>query len=201
MDGLSWFIGFARNVVLASALQRTGWLVMTILGAAIVFVWTRILPWAERRLSLWKNEPTTKRIHILGAALTLVILLLGPSLLVTIFKEVGVPPESKIWLALPKERIYRQTFTNTTVEVDGKAFDYCNFENVTLLYRGLAPFSLTESTFSGSKVRLATSNKAVQNFAKAQDLLRAYAGAHGLQFGYGEEDEKGQFYLFGVESK
>lgn len=103
-----------------------------------------------------------------------------------------------LWDAHPQERVYRQTFTNTTVEVDGKSFEHCRFVNVRLMFRGLRPFMIVESIFDGS-VQLATSNKAIANFMTAQDKLRAYGRATGIRIFSGEEDEKGNFHPISEE--
>jgi len=103
-----------------------------------------------------------------------------------------------LWDAHPHERVYRQTFTNTTVEVDGKSFEHCRFVNVRLLFRGLRPFMVVESIFEGS-VQLATSNKAIANFMTAQDKLRTYGRATGVRIFSGEEDEKGNFHAISEE--
>jgi hypothetical protein len=48
------------------------------------------------------------------------------------------------------ERIANKTFTNETVDFDGKRFDHCTFVNVTYLYKGTGPIQCNDCTFSGS---------------------------------------------------
>src|SRR5690349_10615517 len=47
------------------------------------------------------------------------------------------------------QTISRHTYTNETVELDGKIFDHCDFTNVTLNYRGIGPTSFIDSQFHG----------------------------------------------------
>ena len=46
------------------------------------------------------------------------------------------------WYATPKTQIVDKTYKNERVELDGKSFTLCRFENVTFVYRGTAPFDL-----------------------------------------------------------
>lgn len=50
----------------------------------------------------------------------------------------------------PAETIQNKTFLDETVEIDGKTFVNCRFENVILKYSGEEPFSLQDSQFHGS---------------------------------------------------
>ncbi|MGX9693783.1 hypothetical protein ACTJNK_25840 [Achromobacter anxifer] len=50
----------------------------------------------------------------------------------------------------PAETIQNRTFRDETVEIDGKIFRNCRFENVILKYSGEQPFSLQDSQFHGS---------------------------------------------------
>jgi hypothetical protein len=42
----------------------------------------------------------------------------------------------------PLTSVFRQNFKNETVELDGKNFVECSFENVTFLYQGTRPFQM-----------------------------------------------------------
>jgi len=70
-----------------------------------------------------------------------------------------------------QETISRRTFTNETVEVDGKLFDHCHFVNVTLIYHGLAPVTFIESAFQGNTL-FGTDNHAAKSFARLGEHLR-----------------------------
>jgi hypothetical protein len=72
-------------------------------------------------------------------------------------------PDVDSW-RLPKvETIYAKSFLNETVELDGKVFDHCHFENVKLLYHGLGPISFNQSDFKG-QVWVGSDNIAIRNF-------------------------------------
>lgn len=75
------------------------------------------------------------------------------------------------WQDPKQEMVYAKSFLNETVELDGKSFDHCHFENVKLLYRGLGPTSFTQSDFKGS-VLLGSDNLAIRNFAIADAELK-----------------------------
>ena len=49
------------------------------------------------------------------------------------------------------ERIANKTFTNETVDFDGKRFDHCTFVNVTYVYKGTGPLQCLDCTFVGSR--------------------------------------------------
>ncbi len=92
------------------------------------------------------------------------------------------------------ERIIRHTFTNTTVELDGKSFEDCRFENVTLMFHGTAPFALINVTLAGS-IKTATDNKAIRNFERARDYLHALAPKSAERWS-GEQDEMGNVFRY-----
>ena len=72
-------------------------------------------------------------------------------------------PDVDSWHSPGVETIYAKSFANETVEVDGKAFDHCHFENVKLLYHGLGPVSFNGSDFKG-QVWAGSDNIAIRNF-------------------------------------
>lgn len=72
-------------------------------------------------------------------------------------------PDYKTWRSSKEETIYAKSFINETVELDGKKFDRCNFENVKLLYHGLAPVEFVGGTFKGS-IWFGSDNIAVNQF-------------------------------------
>ena len=52
------------------------------------------------------------------------------------------------------------------MELDGKFFDRCHFENVKLLYHGLGPVSMTQPDVKG-EVWIGSDNIGIQNFGIA----------------------------------
>jgi hypothetical protein len=49
-----------------------------------------------------------------------------------------------------QEIVYGKSFANERVELDGKRFQKCTFENVTLVYHGTTNFSFESNVFKGS---------------------------------------------------
>ncbi len=55
--------------------------------------------------------------------------------------------ESKDWGKKPRVSVIEKSFVNERVEIDGKSFINCKFTNVTLVFRGEAPFDLSDCGF------------------------------------------------------
>jgi hypothetical protein len=75
--------------------------------------------------------------------------------------------------------IYGRTFRNEVVELDGKKFDHCFFDNVTFLYHALEPTAFFESRFNldqGKAYVLRTDNDAVKGFIGIQNSLTSLPG-------------------------
>jgi hypothetical protein len=73
-------------------------------------------------------------------------------------------------LAKINQTIYGKTFRNETVELDGKSFDHCTFENVTLVYHGTGLWDFKESTFGPSLLR--TDNASIKAFNQLLEFYR-----------------------------
>jgi len=67
------------------------------------------------------------------------------------------------WQSHTQETIYAKSYRNEIVELDGKIFDHCHFENVKLHFHGRAPFGFNQSDFGG-EVWLGTDNIAIRNY-------------------------------------
>jgi hypothetical protein len=80
-------------------------------------------------------------------------------------------PKVDAWKFSNQETIYAKSYLNETVELDGKVFDHCRFENVKLLYHGLGPVSFIAANFEG-QVWLGSDNIAIQNFGIADAELK-----------------------------
>jgi hypothetical protein len=52
----------------------------------------------------------------------------------------------------PLELVHGKIFVNKEVQVDGKQFTKCTFENVTFAYNGERNFSIINCTFKGSQI-------------------------------------------------
>lgn len=84
-----------------------------------------------------------------------------------------------------QETIRHHTFSNESVEVDGKEFDQCSFENVTFTYRGTGTFKFNKVTFKGEKIVTQTDSKAARGYTELRDFLTSLPGvssvAHGVK--------------------
>jgi hypothetical protein len=63
-------------------------------------------------------------------------------------------------------------FRNETVELDGKRFEDCEFENATIMFHGHAPTEMIDPAFRGS-LQIATDDPAINNFITLSEVLRA----------------------------
>jgi hypothetical protein len=110
------------------------------------------------------------------------------------------PPTPSIkWAAaqLQQEQVvYGQHFHNEEVVLDGKKFDHCTFENVTLIYHGTAPAELIDIQTAGS-IMMRTDNDAIKTFVNIDTGMREFSGAN--TFGEGEIDENGNLTFHRVE--
>lgn len=78
-----------------------------------------------------------------------------------------------VYKAVPQHKlilIYGREFQNERVELDGKDFEHCKFNQVTLVLRGRTNFVLRENTFSGSLWIDAASEPASQLVALMKGL-------------------------------
>jgi hypothetical protein len=90
-----------------------------------------------------------------------------------------------------EEVIYGKTFRNETIEIDGKKFDHCRFENVTLIYHALAPADFVEATWSGN-VYINTDNDAAKGFIMLTEQMRqTMAHLPNMKFGVASLDKNG----------
>ena len=58
------------------------------------------------------------------------------------------------------EIVDHQSFVNQRVSIDGKSFINCDFENITIAYNGVAPFSFRDNRFRG-KIALYSENESI----------------------------------------
>ena len=102
------------------------------------------------------------------------------SLLVAVIGSLGLSitgwyqaehPSVDAWNLPHQETVYSKSYINETVQLDGKVFDHCNFENVKLLYHGLGPVSFIQATMKG-QIWIGSDNIAIQNFAIADAELK-----------------------------
>lgn len=79
----------------------------------------------------------------------------------------GGPVTKPVNWDAPLKRVYRQTFKNQTIELDGREFVESTFEHVTFAYNGTAPTRLIDN--KSTDHRLQSSNPVV---LQVMDLMR-----------------------------
>lgn len=72
----------------------------------------------------------------------------------------------------PRTTISDRAYTNETVEVDGRTFNRCVFNNVTLLHHGTGGWTFIEARFVGN-IMLKTDDPATKSFMELGALLRS----------------------------
>jgi hypothetical protein len=80
-------------------------------------------------------------------------------------------PKVDAWKFPQTQTIYAKSYINETVELDGKVFDHCHFENVKLLYHGLGPVSFVQADFKG-QIWLGSDNIGIRNFGIADAEIK-----------------------------
>jgi hypothetical protein len=139
-------IGIINNARFIPALQALGWPVLTLISVAV----TLLVVWLIGLIS--NNYTAAKRTKAFNFIIFGVCLILFGAPVV--FKQASDPknlPFEK-WAAQPKTAVVNKQFVNEAVHLDGKSFHNCNFEHVTLLYDGNAPFDLVSCNFAGAFV-------------------------------------------------
>ncbi|MGA9508999.1 MAG: hypothetical protein WBV55_10295 [Candidatus Sulfotelmatobacter sp.] len=68
------------------------------------------------------------------------------------------------------------SFANETIEVDGKSFRDCKFENVTFMFRGKAPVDFSGNTQVSGGFSINTDDPAVMLYSKLQRFARKIPG-------------------------
>lgn len=70
----------------------------------------------------------------------------------------------------PRQIVSEKHFHNETVELDGKAFQWCTFTNTKLMYHGKAAVTFLDCHLNGSTM-LETDNKGIRTYMKISDTL------------------------------
>jgi hypothetical protein len=87
-----------------------------------------------------------------------------------------------------EQLVYGQSFRNESVEIDGKKFDHCKFENVTIVFHALAPADFLECQWTGA-IYLKTDNDGAKGFMMLMEQMRHTPGLS--MFKVGSVDNKG----------
>lgn len=87
-----------------------------------------------------------------------------------------------------QETIYKKTFINETVDIDGKLFDRCTFSNVTFIYHGLGRPTFIEPRFMEGAIHWHSDNVAVNQYMKLMEYVQALPGSEKFRFRALEDD-------------
>jgi len=83
------------------------------------------------------------------------------------------------------------TYANQMVEMDGRRFENCTFENSTLMYRGKGEVYRAGCRFVGNVV-LTTDHPAITTFVRLGEYISSRPGV--VEYGVRNIDEKGRLY-------
>jgi len=100
-------------------------------------------------------------------------------------------PDYREWKSNVTEQITGRTYTNESVEIDGKVFTECTFQNATLVYHCLAPTTFFKPQFKGT-LMVKTDNQAAKAFSEFAESLKQLGANTGAQyFEIGRADKEG----------
>ena len=105
----------------------------------------------------------------------------------SLYSQYFMIPKPELW-QFTGEVISKKTFRNETVELDGKQFHWCIFENVNLKYEGRGPVLCNGCSFRGV-VYLESKNLGITQYATIAEFLRKYPDSE--ISGFGTKDELG----------
>lgn len=94
----------------------------------------------------------------------------------------------KAWRNPRLELVSGQTYINKTIEVDGKSFRDCIFENVTFMFHGTAPVDFVDTNRITGGFSIDTDHPVAMLYSKLQRFARAIPGARTVE---GSIDDKG----------
>ena len=82
---------------------------------------------------------------------------------------------SQEYASSPLQRIWRQTYKNQTVALDGYHYVQCTFDNVTFMYEGTRPMEMTEVTFVGA-IAIGSTNGPIKTIIGLAEMLHRATG-------------------------
>ena len=94
----------------------------------------------------------------------------------------------EIWSKPRLELISGQNYVNKTIDVDGKSFRDCIFENVTFMFHGTAPADFVGTNRIMGGFSIDTDHPVAMLYSKLQRFARSIPGARTIE---GEVNEKG----------
>jgi hypothetical protein len=154
-----------------------------VMGAVLFLVQVWPVPqWRAKTASVQLFAP-----RLLGLVLVIGFLLAALSIYLAWQK----PPQMALkWTKTQADEqlVYGQSFRNESVEIDGKKFDHCKFENVTIVFHALAPADFLECQWTGA-IYLKTDNDGAKGFMMLMEQMRHTPGLS--MFKVGSVDNKG----------
>lgn len=128
--------------------------VLTIGG--LCFGLFHLVSWTLEKLNLF--SPETRQSGVIPYVLSFSV----AAVLITLWL---INPKHDLTKFPPKilEVVSGKTYIGGMVEIDGKRFENCTFQDVTLMYHGTDTYSIIKPTWTGS-VYLRTDNKAIHDF-------------------------------------
>lgn len=122
----------------------------------------------------------------------------GVSWIVGRISKPGPTQSSVSWRNPHFDIVSGHTYVNKSIEIDGKSFRDCSFENVSFIFHGLAPAEFLGNTKMSRGFSLDTDNPAIMLYAKLQRMARAFPGA---QIKEGTIDDRGNLLVdnFGIK--
>lgn len=94
-----------------------------------------------------------------------------------------------------------KTFRGEAVDVDGKKFDHCTFQNVKLRYHGKSAAAFVQCTFSPEPgtLYLESDDPAIQNYQAIENMLKALPNTG--EWNTYSSDSNGNATKIGIESR
>lgn len=167
----------------------------------LMFLWWLITTFGKRALSLIPHIPEALVYAILCIASLVVFLWIAKSITKSQMAEtISTKPRSDKDSGATRRgasfyeddphytTVRNHKFRNETVELDGKRFEDCEFENSTIMFHGHAPTEMIDAAFSGS-LQIASDDPAINNFITISEVLRTVP--HLAKFDCVQVDEQG----------
>jgi len=120
--------------------------------------------------------------QVLGTVMVTGLLLSTASLYLWYTKNcMKLPPPTNL------ETIYGHAYKNEEVQLDGKKFDHCTFENVSFVYEGKALYSFDNSRILGNLPQVRSHNDVVHGALYLVQLMNAAFPGRGIVMGKTDE--------------
>ena len=162
----------------------------------LMFLWWLITTFAKKAISLIPHIPEALVYTILCVASLIVFVLIAKLIARSQTADYQKSGTERVHERGPSfyeddphyKTVRGHKFRNETVELDGKRFEDCEFENSTILFHGNAPTEMIDPKFLGS-LQIASDDPAINNFITISEVLRGVP--HVAKFDCVAVDEQG----------